>query len=131
MFQIGKFVFEESECYLRDIPDDTEWEAPFQEIVWISRNIPWWIGDMILAAEANMGEDYAQIFPMDVSERQMNNYRWMSSLFKPEERVGSLSWTHHFIVKDLDKKVASALLTKAATNMWDTQTLREEVKKWK
>lgn len=131
MFQLGNFVFEECECYLRDIPKDEDWEAPFQQILWMNRNAPWWIGDMILAAEANLGEEYAQIFPIDVSEEQMNRYRWMSDLFKPHERIGSLSWTHHLTVAGLNKKVALALLSKAATNQWDSKTLREEVKKWK
>ncbi len=130
MFQIGNFVFDQSECYLRDIPKDEDWEPAFHQIFWMQRNLPWWIGDFILHAEANLGEDYSQIFPLDVSEQQMNRFRWMSSLFTPEERVGSLSWTHHFAVAKLDKKIASALLTKAAVNQWDSQTLKEEVKKW-
>lgn len=127
MLNFRSFRFDIGEASLTSIPSDQDWEAAFEYLTWMQRNIYWWIGDVSVYAERHLGEEASQIYPMHVSERLVSQCRWMAERFPPHLREKELSWSHHQVVSKLPEKVASALLRKAVENRWDTKALREEV----
>ncbi len=80
-----------------------EWEEGLGSLVFMQRNIPWWIGDALVYGEARFGDDVYQAFPLDVSVAMVERYAAIARKIKPSQRNTSISYSHHvaaIVIKD-------------------------------
>ena len=76
----------------------------------------WWIGDLINAAEANLGEKYTQMDEITgLQYSTLTTYAHTANKFKPEERR-NISFDHHRIVQKFDADKRSKYLQIAIDN---------------
>lgn len=83
-----------------------EWEEGASQLVAMQRNVPWWLGDMVLWGEAKWGDELWQAVPLDASISLLERCAGVSKKYQPEDRFPSLSWTHHVIALRIKDKVA-------------------------
>lgn len=111
---------------IRSVPLE-QWEQPTKVLLAMQRNIPWWIGDMVNLGEANFGDEFWQLIGEDVSLDMLQRYAGIAKAYPINERLTSLSFTHHAMAIRLSPTVRSIVLTKAEKERWDTSRLREHI----
>jgi len=64
----------------------------------------WYIGDFLLMAEQEFGEEYAQLIPemVGLSPSTLANYKWVCSRFPVAKRRKELTYSHHEAVAKLE-----------------------------
>lgn len=102
------------------IPDDEDREEMASQLVRMQRYINWWLGDMVVYGEAQIGDDIYQAFPTDVSESLLSRCAAVSRAYTLDERNPQVSWTHHLLAMRLPKRVREMALGKAELEQWDT-----------
>lgn len=89
----------------------------------------WWIGDLLLFAEANFHEQYAQLLDeTKLTEHQVEEYSYVARKVAPSVRTGNLSFSHHRLVAALEPPDQARLLTLAEAGEMSVASLREAVR---
>jgi hypothetical protein len=105
-----------------------EWGEALEIVSGLSTASPWWIGDMLEAADRQYGERYAQAIPEGMSPATLRSYQWVSSRVPPANRRPSLSWSHHRAVSALPPVEQASLLDQAESEGWSVAELGRRVK---
>jgi hypothetical protein len=124
-FQLGPFSFLPSLVVLTSPPEMEDFEAPLEAIVFLQKNVFWWIGDLILEAEKKYGDDVWQLVPNNVSQDMLDRCRAIALAYPRTERHLNLSWTHHMVVANLPPEQRKGLLLQAESQGWTSGELRE------
>lgn len=91
--------------------------------------VRWWVGDLLLFAEARWGEEHAQLIDgLRLSEHQVRRYRVAAERIAPSRRRENLSFSHHEAVLTLDPPDQARLLNLAATSRMTLDALRDAVR---
>lgn len=102
-------------------PKFEEWEYLAQTLRVAEKGIQFAIGDLVLQAEDQLGEEASQL--MDSTEWEQKTvevYRWMAKQIAPERRrMDRLTVRHHLAVAALAPRLQTKWLTKAANDEGD------------
>ncbi|MAT51541.1 MAG: hypothetical protein CMK32_10200 [Porticoccaceae bacterium] len=94
--KIGPFVLRPTQLEMEGAPEGEDWENALNFLLWIARNHPWWIGDLVTYGEARFGEAfYNNIVPDPTTADMIGRHAAIARAFKASERWPELSWTHH------------------------------------
>lgn len=92
-------------------------------------SVRWWVGDLLLYAEARWGEEYAQLIDgLRLSEHQVRRYRVAAERVAPSRRRENLSFSHHEAVLTLEPPDQARLLNLADTTKMTLDALRDAVR---
>jgi len=115
------------------VPAHLSYEQVEREVTLLLRlqeGINWWLGDLLLAAEAQHPAQWSQLVHITgKSEGNIQQVVWVARRFAPEDRVAGLSWTHHFAVAYVrDPKVRRWWLEQALAQGWSKRELYDRIK---
>lgn len=79
-----------------------EWARLGVNLQRFTRSHQWWAGDWLLYGEERFGESAYQAVDLDVDQKTLQNYRWVSSRIPKTDRRPGLTWTHHRIAAELE-----------------------------
>lgn len=129
--KLGDFDLTETGLKVRGLPPITAWESPLLFAIWAQKHSPWWIGDLVVFAEARFGDDFYSLleFSSGVSTGMIDRYAAVARKVPPSRRRKELSWTHHREVANLPPKEADEILDKACREGLTSIDVREMVKK--
>lgn len=108
-----------------------EWENVGYTFQAIDASINWWIGDWLNYGESRYGETYTQALEITGYRLQrLMNAKWVANKIHPSTRVDPsiLSWSAHRQVAGLPPAEQAEWLQRAATEDWDSRTLRLALK---
>jgi hypothetical protein len=125
---LGSFQFLPSSVKVHGQPDIDEWIGPFQFALWCQRASPWWIGDMLLAGDAQFGEDFSQACEGLISGDQLQRYESIARRVPAKNRRPSLSWSAHAAVARLPHDKQWKMLLEAEKRGWSSEVLRIKVR---
>jgi len=101
-----------------------EWAEALEVVTGLSSASPWWIGDMLSAADHQYGESYAQAIPEGLSSATIRAYQWVAERVPPANRHPGLSWSHHRAVSALPTAEQTSLLDQAEAEGWTVRELQ-------
>lgn len=91
--------------------------------------VRWWVGDLLLYAEARWGEEHAQLIDgLRLSEHQVRRYRVAAERIAPSRRRENLSFSHHEAVLTLEPPDQFRLLNLASTTKMTLDAFRIAVR---
>lgn len=125
------FVLIESELKITSIPEDDEWQRIADELTQMQRSINWWLGDLIVYGEAQIGDEIYQFFPEGVSESLLSRCAAVSRAYPSGERNPYVSWTHHYLAMNLPATTRNAALHRAVADGLDTGAFKNYLSKIK
>ena len=125
---LGPFQFLPSAVKVDGRPDIAEWIGPLQFALWCQRASPWWIGDMLLAGDAQFGEDFSQACEGLISGDQLQRYESIARRVPPKNRRPGLSWSAHAAVARLTHEQQRKLLAEAEKRGWSSDELRKQAR---
>lgn len=102
-----------------------QYEAVGKALGEVHEVLCWAVGDWINAGEDLFKEEHSQAWEsLDLSEEQRTQYSRVARRFKPEERVMSLTFSHHRVVAVMkDERARADLLKRAADARWTVREL--------
>ena len=105
-----------------------QWLAYLSYVKIIGQAWSWWLGDLLIAADAFGYTDEAiqAIDEMGIAPQTAANAKSVCSRMPKERRRTELAFSHHAIVCYLPEARAELLLSEAAANHWTVRRLREE-----
>lgn len=104
-----------------------ELETPLAQIMWIHRNINWWIGDAINHGLAHHGDDFWQAIDPSFSEDHLNRCSRVAAAYAAKDRHQTLSWSQHQEAMVLSPVLRKAVLGMAEINGWKTRELKQYI----
>jgi hypothetical protein len=125
---LGSFQFLPSSVKVNGKPEIDEWIGPFQFALWCQRASPWWIGDMLLAGDAQFGEDFSQACEGLISGDQLQRYESIARRVPPSNRRHNLSWSAHAAVARLSYSDQKRMLLEAERRGWTSEELRKKAR---
>ncbi len=115
--------------HVLELPTFAHVEAALNDLLGMGDSVRWWIGDLLLFAEANFHEEYAQALDVTrLSERQLTKYRWVAEKVAPSLRRENLSFSHHELVAALPPPDQARLLALAENGGMAVAQFREAVR---
>jgi hypothetical protein len=112
-----------------EIPTSEQLEIVLNEVVGMGDSVRWWVGDLLLFAEMNFREEYAQILNATrLTEHQLGKYRWVAEKIEPPLRRVNLSFSHHELVAALPPVDQERLLATAEAGELSVAAFREAIK---
>lgn len=118
------FVLIDSELKMTSIPEDEDWQEIASELVQIQRSINWWLGDLLVYGEAQIGDEIYQYFPEETSANHLDRCASVSRAYPSGERNPRVTWTHHQLAMNLPSEVRRAALYRAEVEGMDTGKFR-------
>ena len=125
------FVKIQSALIKTSIPEEEDWQQAVDDLISTQRSINWWLGDLIVYGEAQIGDEIYQYFPIDVSEGLLSRCANVSRAFPIGTRNERLSWTHHYEAMRLNSEWRSAALCRAEQEQMDTGAFKTYVSELK
>lgn len=125
---LGRFQFQPSSVVISGKPPLNEWAGPLQFALWCQRASPWWIGDMLIAGDAQFGESFSQACEGLVSADQLQRYESVARRVPSHVRNDQLSWSAHAAVARLPHTMQKSMLDAALKNGWTSEVLRKKVR---
>lgn len=126
--KLGDFVIHACGVEIQGRPDLPNWLGPLQFALWCQRASPWWIGDLLLAGDAQFGEAFSQACEGFVSGDQLQRYESVARRVPFENRISELSWTAHAMVARLPHTEQRRMLKSAQVHGWTSEELRKKVR---
>lgn len=126
--KIGPFRFFSTFVQIEEGTQVTDWLQPLSFALWCQRAAPWWIGDLLLAGDAQFGEEFSQACQGWISGEQLQRYESIARRVPPENRRPSLSWSAHAAVARLDHARQRQMLELAERYGWSSEELRVRVR---
>jgi hypothetical protein len=122
--KVGPFALLPSSIAVHPAPIE-EWEKAAEQLVYMQKSIPWWVGDMVVFGEATWGDDFWSIVPMDASLSMLERHAGVARKYPPNQRNAALSYTHHVIALSIkDPIVRRSVLRHAEREGMDCDTFR-------
>jgi len=128
---LGSFQFLPSSVKVSGRPEIEEWVGPLQFALWCQRASPWWIGDMLLAGDAQFGEDFSHACEGLISGDQLQRYESIARRVPPKNRRAALSWSAHAAVARLPHDQQLKMLREAEQRGWSSEVLRQKARELK
>ena len=104
-----------------------EWQRAGTLMTTIQKSINWWVGDWLLHGEKTWPEQFSQaVYLTGKSDVTLRISAWVCSVFPPEDRNPSLSYSHHFEVASIKSPEERRwLLREAEENDLSSSALRK------
>ncbi len=128
LLKIGPFRFSSTGARVEQPTQVEDWLQPLAFALWCQRASPWWIGDLLVAGDAQFGEAFSQACQGWVSGEQLQRYESIARRVPPENRRASLSWSAHAAVARLSPEKQREMLELAEKNGWSSEELRAHVR---
>jgi len=125
----GDFLLLPSALLTCGHPDLDKWELMAEKLCSYQRSLYWWIGDIVVFGEAQMGDDIYQCFGPGMSSGLIDRCAKVSRAFAASERFPELSWSQHQLVSNMDTR--QDILNLSLCEGWDTDQLRAYLKEIK
>jgi hypothetical protein len=125
---LGKFRLLQTTIQIQGKPTVEEWLVPLQFVLWCQRASPWWIGDMLNAGDARLGEAFSQACEGLVSAEMLQRYESVARRVPPRNRRAALSWSAHAAVARLPHDQQQRMLALAEKHGWSSTELRIRVR---
>jgi hypothetical protein len=95
----------------------------------MSRDLQWWVGDLLIQSEENYGEEFAQIAAATgLSEGALLRRMFVCRNVAEARRRPGLPFSVHMAVATLNAKDQERWLKKAEKGQWSAQELRSRMK---
>lgn len=128
---VGPFALMPGKLVIHEMASIERWEEFLPQLFMMQKYAPWWLGDAVNFGEARFGDVFWQSVPMDASQKMIERFASISRKIPPEERVLSLSWTHHVTALRVEvPAVRRALLRKAENECLDTEQFSKLVRSY-
>jgi hypothetical protein len=121
------FLLIPSALLMESQPSLDQWEAMAARLCDYQRSMYWWIGDLLVYGEAQLGDDIYQCFDPSMSLSLVQRCAAVSREFTLAERHPELSWTQHQLVTKMAKPLRQAVLLRSLAEGWDTGQLRDHI----
>ena len=129
--KFGPFVCLPGSLAVVGIDGVDSWELHAQELFNMQKNVPWWLGDLVVFGEARFGDDFWQTVPEDIDLSMLQRFAKVASLMPPADRIPELSWTHHSIaLKIKDTNLRNAALQMALKKCMDTKEFGKYIERY-
>lgn len=127
--KLGPFILQSTQLEIDGIPEGEDWENTLNALIWLARNHPWWIGDLVTYGEARFGEAfYNAIVPDPTTAEMIGRHAAVARAVKASERFPDLSWTHHREVVRLAPAARKEVLEYARDKGIASGKMREAVR---
>lgn len=107
-----------------------EWQEKWAAVDQTHRAILWWVGDALIYAEDNFGDQWAQAVDAQYAD-QHRNAMWVSRQIPVSERVAGLSWSAHRETASLGAEERREILAMAKREGWGARQIAAERKRRK
>lgn len=95
----------------------------------MSRHLQWWVGDLLVFAEAHFGDDFAQLaVSTGLSEQALLRRMYVCREVPRNRRRAGLPFSVHMVVASLNGREQERWLKKAEDGGWSAQELRSRMK---
>lgn len=111
----------------KDVPIEL-WEAYGEGLKRVEGAIQWVIGDWLNYGEAKYGETYSQAMELWPEAEYQNLSRWKVTAENVSSRLESLSFEHHYEVRNLDPADQKRWLSRAEAKTWTVRELRQAIR---
>lgn len=103
---------------------DGELLDEFVEVLKQHEQAQWALGDLAIRAIERSGQDSLRAYAdaIEIDYKVLHNYKATSAAYPESNRLDSLSWTHHFVVRRLPNRMD--LLEAALEWGWSVTALR-------
>lgn len=129
--KIGKFVLLPAEMAATSVPSMSDWQDIAESLVHMQRHANWWLGDLMVSGEAQLGDDVWQAVPEGVSIELLERCAGVSRKYPPDKRNPNLSWTHHVMALRIpNEHVRQAALRQASENGMSTSEFSQSIKRF-
>jgi len=102
-----------------EVDGDIKWTEAQEEAMMLAemkRSENWWWGDFLNAMRERFGSEYMMLVPNHIGRSTAEQWVWVASKFKPDERT-SLPWAYHMVVAGIkDKELRGELLANIINN---------------
>ena len=127
--KLGPFILKSTQLEIDGVPEGDDWENTLNALIWLARNHPWWIGDLITYGEARFGEAfYNAIVPDPTTAEMIGRHAAVARAVRASERFSDLSWTHHREVVRLSPMARKEVLEYARDKGIASGKMREAVR---
>ena len=110
-------------------PTVDEWVSTVEKMKhWKDSTFAWYLGDLLNYGEAHYGEMASQV--MDATSRAystLRRYADTAQRVHPTRRKLTLSFSHHWVIKDLPPEEQTKALDEAEFNGWSYEELRHRL----
>ena len=120
MIRRDNFLLIPSALLLESPPSMDQWESMGSYLLSMQRSLYWWIGDMLVNGESQIGDDIYQAFDPSFSVSLIERCAAVSRAFPLGHRNTNLSWTHHQALLGFSEPIQRTALRKAEIEGWDT-----------
>ena len=128
--RVGDFVLSAGGLKTIGMPDASEFSKMVSFLVWVSRNQPWWLGDVITWGEQRFGDELYNTIDIDQHAiDQITRCAGVARAMPPEARNKRLWFTHHREVCSLPRELAIQKLREAERQVMSSAELRKTIKK--
>lgn len=124
--QDGQIFITPTALYVEGKPEFETYQSAFDGILNTYNRAGFYLGDLLVAAEQQYGELYAQLgAKFNYRRGTLYNFTYVSRAIPPERRR-NLDFGHHQVVASLPALQADALLEQAEEHDWTVSELRAE-----
>ena len=113
------------------LPSLTDWALLATDLGNKQRYLPWWLGDMLVAGEQQMGDEIYQAFSDELSIDMLQRYAKVCREFDPKRRNAALSFSSHQLLCGLEQPIQDAMLARGERERWRTDDMRRAVRELK
>ncbi len=128
-WKMGPFTLTDGRALSNCLPKPEEWLEPMDQLLYIQKNINWWIGDMVNIGDSRYGDEIYQFMPEGYSVDHIERCAKVAKAVPRSSRNPNLSWSHHLAVIGLEHRIQAYVLKKAEEEGWTSQELTEHVRK--
>lgn len=94
----------------------------------MSGSVQFWVGDFMIIAEKEFGEEFAQLVPEGESRETWRKYKWVCERVSPDVRRVELTFSHHEIVAKMEPEEQARWLELAVKDRLTKAQLKEAIK---
>lgn len=107
-----------------------DWVEQGRRLGVIGRTVNWWIGDWLRYGNMKFGQRYSRASRITGYDAQtLMNIVYVASAYKPSQRRGKLSFSHHAELAALPSDERESWLDLAERNRLSVRCLREELRR--
>jgi N6-adenosine-specific RNA methylase IME4 len=128
---LGCFTLSRTGVKVKGKPTLGEFQGTLEFVTSTHQASGWWLCDLIAYADSRQDWDQhidAIIDAELMSEKTVQQYRWLNKKVAPSRRLESVPFASHLEVASVEPEEQSAWLHKAKDNGWSARELRQEIR---
>lgn len=105
-------------------PGMDDWEQMSSYLTNVQRSANWWIGDLLVYGEAQLGDEIYQALDQTLSLSHLQRCAKVSREFAFHQRMPEVSWTQHAMLLPFDGAIRAAVLERSKCEGWDSEQMK-------